>query len=322
MNDILEIHPTQKSRNSPINDPNLARSSTSDAEGILEKAFRDTQTDIYSALCDSFNTSLVMAKIAELITRFNTADQMMIPQHLVRQISDWLTSMVNIFGLDGTAAPKPNQIGWSGVSIPDAAKPYVYSASRIRDSLRKTSKVAELTPEKIEELLKGEEELQIRHIGTDGERYAAIETKFKKDLNALISSTNLSKDVLSVCDRLRDVELWDHGIYLEDRDGAQPALVRPVTKEQLFARKEKEERDRQKQKAREEREKEAAAKADRGRQNHLEMFQTKDYTAWDEDGVPTKDEKGEEITKSKAKKLKKDWERQKKLHVEWLKTNA
>ncbi len=46
-----------------------------------------------------------------------------------------------------------------------------------------------------------------------------------------------------------------------------------------------------------------------------EMFksQTDLYSKFDEDGVPTHDAAGVELSKSAYKKLKKDWEKQKKL---------
>ena len=37
------------------------------------------------------------------------------------------------------------------------------------------------------------------------------------------------------------------------------------------------------------------------------------YSAFDDEGIPTKDAEGNEITKSMQKKLKKEWEKQKKL---------
>lgn len=37
------------------------------------------------------------------------------------------------------------------------------------------------------------------------------------------------------------------------------------------------------------------------------------YSAFDEDGIPTLDAAGEKISKSMSKKLRKDWEKQKKL---------
>lgn len=50
----------------------------------------------------------------------------------------------------------------------------------------------------------------------------------------------------------------------------------------------------------------------------MTMFQTEEYSAWDADGIPTKDKDGEELTKSRRKKLVKDWERQKKAHEAFL----
>jgi cysteinyl-tRNA synthetase len=50
----------------------------------------------------------------------------------------------------------------------------------------------------------------------------------------------------------------------------------------------------------------------------LQMFRTEEYGEWDESGIPTRDAKGEEVTKTRRKKLTKDWERQKKLHDGWL----
>ena len=41
------------------------------------------------------------------------------------------------------------------------------------------------------------------------------------------------------------------------------------------------------------------------------------YGSWDEQGVPLTDGEGVELTKSKKKKITKDWEIQQKLHAEW-----
>ena len=144
---------------------------------------------------------------------------------------------------------------------------------------------------------------------------------FNEDLNELTTSQELVKDVRQLCDDLRDVSLFDRGVYLEDREN-RPALIRPVTKELRAARIEKEERARQKQKAKEEREKEALTKADKGRLSHQVMFRTEEYSAWDGEGMPTHEKDGEEITKSKRKKLQKEWEKQKRIHEAWLKANS
>lgn len=64
------------------------------------------------------------------------------------------------------------------------------------------------------------------------------------------------------------------------------------------------------------------AKLEKSKISPTEMFRPPHveqgiYTAWDDNGLPTKDDKGEEITKGKSKKLKKEWDAQVKAHNEW-----
>jgi len=50
----------------------------------------------------------------------------------------------------------------------------------------------------------------------------------------------------------------------------------------------------------------------------LEMFKgDAKYQEWDAEGLPVKLADGSEVPKSQVKKLKKEWERQKKLHEEY-----
>ncbi|KAJ2537647.1 hypothetical protein EV175_006658, partial [Coemansia sp. RSA 1933] len=55
-----------------------------------------------------------------------------------------------------------------------------------------------------------------------------------------------------------------------------------------------------------------------------DMFRTPEmlelYSEWDESGLPTKDKDGEDLTKSKLKKLVKEQAAQDKLHSEYLKS--
>ena len=228
------------------------------------------------------------------------------------------------FGLNGNAASGASPdltIGWSGLEVPDIAKPFVYPLSKVRDELRR--KVLPPNKPTVEELQPTLQPLKdaLKQPDTNARPYATLVEEFDHQVNALSGSTNLSKDILQLCDRLRNVDLWNLGICLEDREG-RPAIVRPVTQELIYGREEKDEREHQKQRAKEDREREAAAKVDKGRLSYLDMFRTKEYSAWDEEGMPVKDAAGEEITKSRQKKLRKDWERQKKMHEAWQKANS
>ena len=48
--------------------------------------------------------------------------------------------------------------------------------------------------------------------------------------------------------------------------------------------------------------------------------QTDLYSQFDAEGIPTHDAAGEELSKGAAKKLKKEWDKQKELHEKHLKT--
>src|SRR5215469_10478118 len=97
----------------------------------LEKAQKETD----AALCDSFNTPLVMQSISNLVTEANSAistDPNTDPTSLL-SIAHWITRIITIFGLNGSASPNSTTIGWEGVSIPTAAQPFIYPLSQIRD---------------------------------------------------------------------------------------------------------------------------------------------------------------------------------------------
>lgn len=286
------------------------------------EAVRKAKDDVFLALCDSFNTPSVMRIISELISEYNITGKNDLTIKQTLHAARWVTSIINIFGLNGAAKADDNSIGWSGISIPEHAKPYLTAISKVRDTLRQQARTPEgLSSEKLKDISNTSQN-GYSPGNAETAPYETVLSKLQDEISGLTDSEKLSKDVLQLCDRIRDVELWNLGIYLEDRPDDQPALIRPVTKELRAAKAEQEAKEVQKLKAKEEREKEAAAKADKGRLSHLEMFRTAEYSAWDEEGLPMKDATGEEITKSKGKKLRKDWDRQKKLHEAWTKANG
>ena len=301
---------------------NLRGESIGEADRVLTEALEKTKRSTFNALCDSFNTPAAMAVISELISSYNATDKMIIGHDMTHKIALWITSMVNTFGLNGSALPSSGAVGWSGIDIPDVAKAYLQSLSKLRDELRRKARTTS-------GLTMGDigisEDLTMDLQGNthpEAIPYKNVLQNFRSDTSSLQDSPTLSKEILQLCDRVRDVDLWEIGVYLEDRDGDQPALIRPITKELQASRMEKEDREKQKRKAREQRDREAAAKADKGRQSHLDMFRTGDYSAWDADGLPSKDKEGNEIAKNKAKKLRKEWEKQKERHDAWVKANG
>ncbi len=258
-----------------------------------------------------------MATISELITTYNTVSGPELSRQSVEEVATWITSIINMLGLGDPAST--DRIGWSGIDIPEASKAHVYPLSKLRDELRQRTRSQGVTAEELLELCEHSEASGKGYVmDTAAAPYAQVLSEFRRKVREVATSGGpSSKEILQLCDAVRDEDLWGVGIYLEDREG-QPALVRRLNSELVAARNEKAERERQKQAAKEERERNANERAEKGKLSHLDMFRTIEYSAWDDEGLPVKDAQGEEIAKSRSKKLKKEWERQKKLHETWM----
>lgn len=301
-----------------VRDAAADKNKATDGGSDLSHALQSAETEMYEALCDSFNTPKATAIISRLVGDFNSAERSSLSAENARAAGQWVTKLVTIFGLNGNASAKSDHIGWSGIDVPLPAKPCIFPLASLRDTLREAARSKEgMSKDTIDTALKS---YNPEDGSTDpsSARYASVLQNFKSDAQTIgSSSSNLSKDILSLCDRVRDIDLWNVNIYLEDRESL-PALVRPVTAALAAARKEREDRAKQKAIEKAKREQEAREKAEKGKLSHKDMFRTAEFSAWDDDGLPTKMANGDEVAKSRSKKLRKDWERQKKAHEAWL----
>jgi cysteinyl-tRNA synthetase len=298
--------------------PNTSASGAEDEK--VKKAFEAAKEKLHNALADSFDTPSAMRAISGLITDYNSADKAGLSDPVSFEIGRWVTRIVRIFGLDGNADPNNGGIGWAGIDIPAEAKEFVYTVSRERDEIRQRAREGELSEEVLTSIISKDKPATQQAAASIP--YAEVLSAFQDNLKELASKKAPAKDFLALCDRLRDLDLWDLGIYLEDRENA-PAMVRPVDAELRLQREQKEAIARQKAEAKAKREKEEAEKkaklAEQAKISPNDMFRTEEYSAWDDEGLPTKDKEGVDVPKSKTKKMKKEWEKQKKLHEEHLK---
>ena len=302
---------------------------TGASDETLLHALEKAKADVDVALCDSFNTPAVMRAISDLVTECNAAEAL--SDATVLAIARWITRLVTIFGLDPEGSlDDTERVGWSGLDIPAAAKPYVLPASQLRDQVRSLARSAALDHEAIAALADSIFPLQSAAAASSASKpFEDVLQTFRSDVQALAAQKAPAKDLLSLCDQLRDVHLWNLGVYLEDRIAPQPALVRPLDKLLVEARAENEAagaaKEEAKEKAKREQEAREAARAreqkERAKIDPLAMFKAGDeFSAWDANGIPTADGQGQEVSKSRRKKLVKEWEKQSKLHKEWLAT--
>ncbi|KAJ3275281.1 hypothetical protein HDV01_001008 [Terramyces sp. JEL0728] len=253
------------------------------SEAALLKVLSERQNAVRAALADSFNTPGAMAEIRALVTQGNTyynekQKSKLKPNATV--LNKVATYITQLMTTLGVFEDSNPSIGSFGST----------KSSSNRDEI--------LLP-------------VLQTMST-----------FRDNVRKLAQEKADPKDILAFCDKLRDEELAEHGISLEDREDGK-ALIKLVDKNILLQqRNEKLEKEAQKQREKQDRvAAEAARQAERlakGKTPPSELFKTPEYSEWDEQGLPTKDKEGAEVSKSKKKTLKKEFDKQAKLHEEYL----
>ncbi|WVQ78146.1 cysteine-tRNA ligase [Cryptococcus sp. DSM 104549] len=259
-------------------------------EKALIADFHKTQDDFRIALCDSFNTPNAIQALLDLINKINIYFTSRGREHNISPvvlIAQWITRQLRMFGL-GEGEPAL-QIGW-GKAVADGTPaagsadfeaqvdPYLRAMAGFRDEIRKLA-IAKADP----------------------------------------------KEILALCDRFRDNDLATLGVQLDDGQSASGGALYKLVDPAVLIRAREEKERAQAEKA----EKKAAAEAKRiallekGRVSPQEMFKVPNvaegtYSAWDEQGLPTKDGEGNDLSKSLQKKVQKEWKTQERAHVAWL----
>uniref|UniRef100_A0A8B9VDH6 Cysteine--tRNA ligase, cytoplasmic n=2 Tax=Anas TaxID=8835 RepID=A0A8B9VDH6_9AVES len=133
--------------------------------------------------------------------------------------------------------------------------------------------------------------------------YLQVLSEFREGVRQIAREKKVT-EVLQLSDALRDDILPELGVRFEDHEGL-PTVVKLVDKDTLLKERE---------------EKKKAAKLAKMKIPPHEMFKLErdKYSIFDENGFPTHDAEGKELSKGQIKKLKKVYETQEKLHKEYL----
>ncbi|KAI0157593.1 tRNA synthetases class I (C) catalytic domain-containing protein [Xylariaceae sp. FL1272] len=308
------------------------------AEGLpadLEQA----KKEVDAALTNSFDTPAVMRAIAEVIRKANI--QMGAPQGLVdlpalEATARWITKIIGIFGLDANASYPYEGLGWASPAVDTNGDPTesVQAYKSAFDKILAEAKALGLpASETWNGLLAQLPDVEFQSLVQEGIRdpkklarpFLRATSKLRDELRqqAGSSAADLKKAILKLSDRIRDYDLANLGVWLDDRPDA-PSLVKFVPAAELIAaRDEKAAKEAEKARAKEEarlaREKAEAEKWEKAKVSPEQMFKSDErYSEWDAEGMPTKMKDGSEIPKAQSKKLKKEWEKQKKAHSEYV----
>ncbi|KAH7033461.1 tRNA synthetase class I catalytic domain-containing protein [Microdochium trichocladiopsis] len=301
----------------------------------LEQAKKDMDL----AMANSFDTPAAMRVISELIRKTNVHikdNAAALDLSSVEAVARWVTKIVGILGLDANARPPYDGLGWASsaaaadVDPATAVQPY----KTVYETVFANAQKLDLpSSDVLKDLLAQNPTQDFDSIVASGTRdpeqlglpYVRAVSKLRDELRKATASASpdVKKAILALSDRIRDYDLTNLGVYLDDRPDGQPSLIKFVPAAELIAaRDEKAAKDAEKARAKEEarlaREKAEAERWEKAKLAPEDMFKSDDrYSEWDGEGMPTKMKDGSEVPKSQLKKLKKDWDRQKKAHTEW-----
>ena len=264
------------------------------AERGLQAELSETQTQLHRALCDSVNTGWAMRLLRELISR------------------------VNVYISEADTAHRP-------IDSPLLLKTgsYLFRLYQILGVVPSTKHGFMTAP-----LYPGAELSDNRGDESMIMPLALLIAEFRHEVRKQ-ARTSRQNEILGLCDRLRDEQLVEAGIQLEDKsDTSQnPYVVKLRRREDILA--EREEKIRQQEEKTRDRErqkqimKENQLKAEAQRKiPPNEMFKTAEeiekYSAFDERGIPTHYQDGTDIQGKQKKSLQNAYDQQRKKHEKYL----
>ncbi|TDG42876.1 hypothetical protein AWZ03_010696 [Drosophila navojoa] len=254
-------------------------------EAALQAKFNDVQAQVHAALCDNIDTRSALDCVRELVSTTNVYirdNKSRLNSLLLRKIASYVTDLLHIFG--AIAGPR------GGIGFP----------LRGADSDSATN---------------DHEAVVMPYVQSVAE-FRNLVREQAKALKAF--------DILKLCDDLRDDVLPNLGVRLEDKDDGKYA-VKLVDRDMLLREREAKQAAEAEKALEKERKKQAlaeaaAAKEAQRRVNPKEMFlnETEKYSAFGEDGLPTHDKDGKEISKGQLKKLQKLQQQQEQRYKEYL----
>ncbi|KAM7196934.1 tRNA synthetases class I (C) catalytic domain containing protein [Rhypophila sp. PSN 637] len=311
----------------------------------LGDELEQAKKDLNSALCNSFDTPTAMQILVRLVRDANI--YMNSPGSNIKEVeavARWVTKIVGIFGLDPNAEPPYEGLGWGSPNVSGAAdvdpqtgvKPF----SAVYAAVKKEVEDLHLSEASVKTLLEQQDpETEFSEIEKSGEKdveklalpFIRATSRLRDGLRSIVSSATLEPQqkqaILLLSDRIRDYDLTDLGVQLDDQVD-KPSLVKFVPAAKLIAAREEKaalaaEKARKKEEERKERERKEEEKWAKAKVPPQDLFKgDAKYQEWDSEGIPTKLADGSELPKSQAKKLKKEQDKHKKLHDEWLKKVA
>jgi cysteinyl-tRNA synthetase len=170
----------------------------------------------------------------------------------LEQVARWVTKVVGILGLDAGAQPPYDGLGWTSsgavaaadVDPKTAVKPYADVYAKVKADIQALG----LSASSIQSLLEQQQpEAEFAELEKAGERdveklampYLRATSRLRDELRAVVSTLEpaTKQAVLALSDRIRDYDLTDLGVQLDDQID-KPSLIKFVPAARLIAARE------------------------------------------------------------------------------------
>jgi cysteinyl-tRNA synthetase len=170
-----------------------------------ECRYHRAQAEFRAALCDSFNTPVAIGVIMDLIGKVNqyfSARGRDLNVEPVRVVAEWITRMLRMFGL-GEGAYTEGSVGWGKVGEEGSGGADVSGGDVVFDVVFR----------RVVLIVLYQFEAQL-------DKYIRALSSFRDDVRKIAIAGGSNKDILTLCDRFRDVDLFNLGVQLDDGQGA------------------------------------------------------------------------------------------------------
>ena len=220
----------------------------------MKLSLEQAQADLDAALRNSFDTAAAMQILMRLVKEANIAmvDASTADLKTFEEVARWVTKIVGIFGLDPGAEPPYNALGWRSttanaiVDPKEAVKPYAAVFAQVKTEVEALS-ISESTLQTL--LAQQAPDSEFAELEKSGEKdiealalpYARSVSRLRDELRRYISAgspdASLKQAILTLSDRIRDYDLTDLGVQLDDQVD-KPSLIKFVPAARLIAARE------------------------------------------------------------------------------------
>lgn len=326
--------------------------------------FARAREELDAALRNSFDTPAAMQVILRLVRSANVymSDAKANPA-VLEDVASFVTRIAGIFGLDPSAAPPytASKPGWgppnpasktatssaARVDPRSAVQPYSGAYAKVKGDV---AALALKTETGLNALLAGQDPyteflgLLAALAGAKGtettetvlqpDELEQLALPFLRSVSALrdelrrvtgnADNADKKQAILSLSDRIRDYDLAELGVQLDDQPDGRPSLIKFVAASKLIAARDEKAAVLAAKAAAKAEAAAARAKAEEEKWAKAKTAPTQLFVGdaafgtFDADGLPTTLADGSDVPKTQQKRLKKEWERQKKLHEQYI----